>query len=91
MKFTVTSKDIRKGKRCASGTCPIALSMARTLQVKVSVWTSVCYVFAFGKLETLRKYALPAEVSQFVEDFDKGDIQVFPFEFEIPGIPEIQG
>jgi len=82
IKINVTKNDIKKGKRCQSGDCPIALAAHRKFKGSaVSVGPFTLGVSQYDH-ECWRDYTLPKAASNFILKFDCRE-KVEPFSFTI--------
>lgn len=77
MKIYVTKSDIKRGRQCDSGKCPVAISLQRRFPKKfVSVGPR-------GGMIGQTPLSWPAEVTAFVLKFDCHPSNVKPFSFTI--------
>lgn len=76
MKVSVTTEDIKQGKRVSCRECPVALAVKRIFQDEDNVSVAI-YIRVGGVM-----YEYPEEVVDFICNFDKGSL-VEPIEFEM--------
>lgn len=83
-KITVNKTNIKKGKPCSAGGCPIALAVGREFPGKVvSVSDDVIEVFEpFKYGATAVFYHTPRSAQRFIKRFDNGQ-PVEPFTFAL--------
>lgn len=83
--INITEEHIKKGSRCESRSCPIALAVNETL--KPDYYVSVYYHITVRQgTDTIHSVLTPQVAFDFIKGFD-AKIPVSPFQFEID-IPE---
>ena len=89
IRIDVTADDIRRGRRCDTERCPVALAVGRALGPDWKV--SVCRVGIAvrldrpGRVGMWRKVGNLPQVASFVRDVDMSrDAGIVPFSFRLP-------
>jgi len=79
VRVSVRQEHIDRGKRCSATGCPVALAIRDVVGTQnVAVVPNFAYV---GTIFTGQRFDLPEEVSEFIFEFDTGEL-VSPFEFD---------
>lgn len=84
MLVRMTWKDIKRGKRCHCNFCPVALAVARALNMDVRDVYMVDEVYILYNGPRLCR--TPDIVREFAASFDRG-LPVEPITFELEGLP----
>jgi hypothetical protein len=83
MRVRVTSAHIRSGERDSFSACPVALAVSEALGgLYCEVWPETVFVANGGPAGDVHQ-PLPADVAQWVRDYDAGG-RVRVIEFELP-------
>ena len=94
MRIDVTADDIRRGERCTTDRCPVALAIRRAVPDAMILVTPTYVIVSTPawKLNLLDE-DMPAGVREFVLSFDRSTSPVWctmaPFSFDLPvPVPE---
>ena len=83
MKIRVTREHIRRGRRCDSTECPLALAMREAGLYEPAVSKDVCYWgSSYNDPQPYGTARLPDQAQAFINRFDE-DLTGEPFEFEL--------
>jgi hypothetical protein len=78
---SVTKRDISRGRRCSSSTCPVAWALNRRTAKKWDVACGRCLLFATAHWSA----PMPEVVKDFVDAFDNGKpVKPFRFRLDVP-------
>ena len=85
MRIEVTQKDIDHGSQNSRRFCPIAIAARRVtpVGVSVSVWPPDIQIEGPGRMDPIRRAALPDEAEQWIVAYDTGCGTPRPFNFEV--------